>query len=190
MKIQIPGSFRTGVAYLDLETAKVPTPEGYRMPSGESLRRRWAVIAAAVARDGAVTLVDGSEAACLTALGSALKGAEVHYQATRQFDEMVCRGRFTNARRAHLPEPVWPAVPGAERMTWVNLGVLPAAERGADCASRDVPMLWAKGEREVVRVHLLRDVVELVLADGEPDAVCRRWCQRVMLDYDFAAAML
>jgi len=187
--IPVPGRFSG--CYLDLETVKVPTPDGYRMPNGEALKRRWSVTMAGVARGGFVWIVDGNgraaaEGNLLARLGELLAGAEVRYAATREFDEMICRGRFTNARRAHLPVPTFPAVPGAETLAWRNLGRLPEYPRGDDVASRDVPAALAEGRWDLVAVHLLRDVAELILAGGNPDDDCRIWCELVLTDCDFA----
>jgi hypothetical protein len=199
-KIEVPGTFAAGIAFLDLETVKVATG-GYRMRNGENLAKRWSIALAGVARDGKIVLVDGEvdgepdETAARNGLAAAIFGAsEVVYGATREFDEMICKGRFTNARRAHEPEPFFPSVYGAERLSWRNVGVgKSGAERGEDCLSRDVPALlsgrtedgWVK-----VMVHLLRDVADLVLEAGTPDVECAEWCRRVLVDFDFAFAAI
>jgi hypothetical protein len=188
-EIPVPGTFASGPAVIDLETTKVPAPDGFRMPNGEPLRRRWSVVMAGIARDGMVTLIDsGSELDRLSEIGELLAGAtEVRYGATREFDEMICRGRFTNARRAHLPAPAFPAVPGAEELPWRNVRKLmtPDAPRGEDVESYRVSESLAAGEWEAVAVHLLRDIVELIRT-LERDAECEAWCRRVLADFDFA----
>lgn len=195
-RVTVPGSFATGAAFLDLETVKVAAPAGFRMSNGEALKRRWSIALAGLALDGEILIVDpeGDEAAGLAELGSLMAGTgEVVYAATREFDEMICRGRFTNARRAHLPAPTFPAVPGAEDLAWRNLGSLANhlnAVRGADIPSREVPVGLTDGRREAVMVHLLRDVAELILLAGNPDEDCRDWCEWVLLNYDFASYQL
>lgn len=194
-QIEVPGKFRSGVAFLDLETVKVPTPTGYRMPNGEVLRNRWSVALAGVGRDGWISIVDaeGREEQGLIDLAVALDEAEaVLYGATREFDEMICRGRFTNARRAHLSVPTFPAVPGAEDLVWVNVAKRNAErpERGADIASREVPAGLRDGRKDAVLVHLLRDVAELILTAGEPDETSREWCSKILMDYDFALSKI
>ena len=205
--IPVPGRFEMGPAFIDLETVKVPaaTPpaDGYRMPNGQLLRKRWSVTMAGVARDGWISVIDGgsvpllseggTEGELLETIGDALDGAtEVRYSGTREFDEMICKGRFTNARRAHLPAPAFPAVPFADERPWVNIrksgrwNWVESIPRGEDVASRDVPEALARGEWEKVAVHLLRDVVELILAGGAPDTECRDWCVKVMADFRFA----
>lgn len=196
--IRVPGEFDGANAFLDLETAKVPTG-GFVMKNGEALKNRWSVILAGCASAGYVTLYDNQEDALLAELAEELVLAdEVVYAGTRDFDEMICKGRFTNARRAHEDRPFFPAVPGADGFRWRNvrptateraygLGVF---ERGEDVPSRDVPARWARGDRTVVLVHLLRDVAELVLLAGDPDSECEAWCRRVLVDYDFAAGLL
>lgn len=193
MVITVPGRFDGANAYLDLETVKVPTG-GFVMKNGEALKNRWSVAMAGVAMNGEIAIFEGAERNLLGALGSDLAWADrVVYSATREFDEMICRGRFTNARRAHEPEPFFPAVPGSGDFRWRNvrhLEPLSAFVRGGDVPSRDVPAALARGDRWVVRVHLLRDVAELILLAGAPDSECRTWCERILVDYDFAVAAL
>lgn len=194
--IPVPGTWRAGLAVVDVETEKVLTPEGYRMPNGEPLRRRWSVTMAAAALDGMLVLYDaeGDEESLLSDLGYLLAEAEVvAYGGTREFDEMVLRGRFTNARRAHLPEPTWPAMRGAESVRWMNVGgARSGAARDDDVASRDVPRVMMSGSEgwERCAVHCLRDAVDLILTAGEPDAECRAWCERFLADYAWAAEVL
>jgi hypothetical protein len=193
-EIEVPGKFRSGVAFLDLETVKVPVAGDFRMANGEPLRKRWSVALAGVARDGRISIVDpaGDELAALAELGRTLAGAdEILYGATREFDEMICRGRFTNARRAHLAAPTFPAVPRAEALRWRNLGSgksYATELRGSDIASREVPVGLFDGRRDAVLVHLLRDVAELILLAGEPDETCRDWCEWILINFDFALA--
>lgn len=195
--IRMPGRFNRQLVFIDLETEKVSTPSDYRMPSGEPLRRRWSTTLAAAAFDDQLLLFDaeGDEVALLDELSACCVNAPaVIYGATRQFDEMVLRGRFTNARRAHLTEPTWPAMPGAENVNWVNVG--PATqkfERDADVTSRDVPTVLRSGlpgDWERCAIHCLRDVVELVLAFGDPDAKCAAWCSAFLADYALALDIL
>lgn len=196
-EIEVPGTFLEDVAFLDLETVKVPTPDGFRMPNGEVLRQRWSIALAGVARDGIIDIIDseGEEAYALGQLGDSLRDApSVIYSATREFDEMICRGRFTNARRAHLPTPVFPAVPGAEEIPWTNIGTqlrrLGGVWRGEDVPSRDVPKALADGRRTAVIVHLLRDVVELIVTAGLPSLGCSAWCTGILVDYQSACDAL
>lgn len=187
--IPVPGTWARDVALVDLETRKVPT-DGFVMRNGEALRNRWRVAMAGIARGGVVFLMDesGSEADFLAGIGARLAdAAEVRYAATREFDEMILRGRFTNARRAHEPTAYFPAVPGADDLRWRNLGRdgVPDFPRGADVPSRDVPAALARGDWEPVAVHLLRDVAELILV-SDPDLECAGWCLRVLIDYEFA----
>jgi hypothetical protein len=192
-EIEVPGTFLEGVAFLDLETVKVPTPEGFRMPNGEVLKRRWSIALAGVARDGIIEIIDseGVEAHVLGQLGESLRYAsEVAYCATRQFDEMICRGRFTNARRAHLHFPTFPAVPGAEDLNWVEMVRQDKIWRGEDIPSREVPQGLFDGRRTAVLVHLLRDVVELILMGGSPSLGCSAWCTGVLVDYQSACDAL
>lgn len=199
-ELEVPGKFDADVAMLDLETVKVPCD--YRMANGELLKNRWGIIWAGVALDGGISLMSPGEVddpLFLDALGDALTGTSaVVYAGTREFDEMICRGRFTTARRAHSLAAFYPAVTGAETLPWRRLrnGHLRDGQRAADCPSRDVPALLGyapvgggrKLERDVERVmvHLLRDVVELILLAGNPDTECASWCYAVLRSYTYA----
>lgn len=192
IEIRVPGKFRDGSALLDLETVKVPTG-GFRMRNGEILRNRWSIAMAGVALDGVIGLIDadGDERYALGALADEISTAdEVVYGATREFDEMICKGRFTNARRAHESIPFFPAVPEVNDLSWRNVGTeKSAARRSSDCPSRDVPTLLRKGGQEnwlTVTIHLLRDVADLILVSGDPDAECARWCRNVLASWGFA----
>lgn len=198
-EIQVPGKFRNGSALLDLETVKVPTG-GFRMANGENLKNRWSIAMAGVALDGIIGLLDseGAEKEILGAIADEIVLAnEVVYGATREFDEMICKGRFTNARRAHEAVPFFPSVPYANSLPWRNVGTAKSdAVRGDDCPSRNVPVLVKNarsGHRlswELVAVHLLRDVADLILVAGEPDAECAAWCRTVLADFGFAMAAI
>ena len=178
-----------GTAYLDLETRKVPAPAGFRMRNGEPLRNRWSVLMAGIASyaDG-IRLIESadSEESMLAAIANVIGDREAVYSATREFDEMILKGRFTNARRAHEPVPFYPAMPGAEATEWRNLRGTPGYPRATDVPSREVPVAATDGRIDLVLVHLLRDVCELVLADGNPDAECEAWCLDVLRSTDFA----
>ena len=187
IRIKVPGSFSATESFVDVETAKVPTPLGYTMPNGEPLSRRWRVIAAGAATGGEIVLVhDESEVKLLNGFGKELLiERPIVYSATREFDEMSLKGRFTYVRRAHLPEATWPAMPYAEKYDWRNgKNAVRLRRMASDCASKDVPDLWAKGNQEAVLVHLLRDVAELIVRFGEPNKECRWWCTRVLLESD------
>lgn len=93
---------------------------------------------------------------------------EIRYSATREFDEMVLRGRFTNARRAHSKKAgAWPNVDTAD-LRWKNIHktLRPRSwTRAADVKSADVPEVWQAGYKKVVAVHCLRDVLETAMRD-------------------------
>lgn len=195
--VAVPGRWARNVAYLDLETVKVPTG-GFVMPNGELLRNRWSIAMAGVGRNGAIYLgLWPHEVQQLTWLNGMLGASslgptpvEVRYSATRDFDEMICRGRFTNARRAHLPRPSFPAVPGAETLPWLNVPIRRRHERGPDIPSREVPQGLKDGRGKQVLVHLLRDVAELIADDGRTGKVTQAWCADVLGDYARAERVL
>jgi len=194
--IPVPGKFAEGVAFLDLETRKVPigptemSPDGLVMKNGELLRRRWQAFLAGVARDGEIRIVEyeDDEYDFLVAVRGAIGNADtVVYGATRQFDEMILKGRFTNARRAHENLPFFPAMPGASELWWRCIGTAPHDyPRSADVPSREVSRSYVEGRYASVLAHNLRDVCELILAVGDPDAECRSWCLQVLYDLPFA----
>jgi len=193
--VPVPGRFLgDNVAYLDLETRKVPCT--WSFPSGERLRRRWSAFLAGVAVKGEITIVEtaGSEIEFLQAVRDAIYPADtVVYRATRQFDEMILRGRFTNARRAHAAVPFYPALPGAEELTWDCRKHDPDSAwqrtRPGDIPSKDVPVHYELNPG-LVLVHLLRDVAELIGAYGQPDAQCEAWLHEVLDDPVFSDGLL
>lgn len=158
------------IALVDFETRKVPTPAGTTHANGEPLKTRWQIFAAGIALDGKIFILyteDGErEEDFLGRIGDMLELAdEVGYFATREFDEMIARGRFTNARRAHAPAPYFPAVPGADALPWRNLrrsGERFPERPGSQIPSKDVPTAWKAGRRAEVLDHLRWDVEQLV----------------------------
>lgn len=200
--IDVPGWFRSDRAYLDLEMRKVPAPPGFRMKNGVPLARRWSAFLAGVSSFQRIRIVEstGDETGFLRETREAIEFPVVVYRANRRIDEQILKGTFTYARRSAEDVPYFPAMPGAEDLEWIRLSAATPPGRGArtgsalkaikagrgpDCASIDVPGLWPS-DPALVRVHLLRDVVELVLLDGEPDEECAAWCRQVLSDYDFA----
>jgi len=154
--------------WLDIETRKVPAPVGW------SQKMRWEpfMVAIAGAMDPGIffaTVVSGTEEEMVQWVNE-FAGYEIRYLATREFDEMVLRGRFTNARRAHSMSPgSWPNLDSAD-IRWTNIRKVatePTWTRAADVRGRDVPMEWAAGARRVVATHCLRDVLENVLRDPD-----------------------
>lgn len=192
--IEVPGSYREEIAYLDLETVKVPCD--WTSPAGEKLGRRWSVFMAGVAMNGVIEIIErtGTEEECLAGIDRAIGLADtVLYRATRKFDEMILKGRYTYARRGPAPAPFYPALPDAEGLIWDCRRPEPDGEwealRDRELMSRGLWDQWtggAPGARELVLIHNLRDIVELIGAYGEPDAECEAWCRRVLTDREFA----
>jgi hypothetical protein len=156
------------IIWLDIETRKVPAPESWPQ------KRRWApfLIGIAGAMDPGVLFAEvrsGSESELIDWIGE-FAGFEIRYSASREFDEMVLRGRFTNARRAHSPVAGrWPNLNRAD-VRWKNLRKTERPRswvRAFDLPSRDVPGVWESGGRKLVAQHCLRDVLENVLRDSE-----------------------
>jgi hypothetical protein len=159
-------------AVLDIETRKVPTPDGFTMPNGEPMRMRWQPFLVGIGTNDGTDWILGEEldeAALYEEIAWLLfkkSVMTVYYSATREFDEMVLKGRFTNARRAHLPEPgPWPHLADLA-VEWVNLKHIPKIDRVGDISGKDVPAYWAAGKRAHVISHLKLDLEELRNAVG------------------------
>jgi hypothetical protein len=181
MKFSVPGATLPDVGIIDIETRKVPLDPPYRMTNGELLKSRWSVICAGLVRHDYLYLVWGdNELEILDKLGELTNDIKyLWYYATRQFDEMILRGRFTNARRAHAPVPFYPSMPGAERIHWLTLPKIDRPVRQFDLPSKEVPKAWAKGQRVFVLSHLLRDMAEMAWIFGEPEN--SDWCGEIVL---------
>lgn len=195
LTIPIPGALPPQ-ALLDIETVKVPTEPGYMMPNGERLRQRWSVVACGIALGETITLHwrdPLGELELLNAISARLRHApKITYLATREFDEMVLRGRFTTARRAHLPKPAWPAIPLGETFRWQATAPRVRYERSlSDVASASVPDLWWRGssKRRAVLIHLLRDVAELILL-AAPNRANQIWCNNILISDPFARLLV
>lgn len=190
--VPIPGKVADGTAYLDIETRKVDF--GKYLDDGWLMKRRWSAFAIGIAAGGVVTLnATYDEPLLLKSAADLIGHRTVTYAATRQFDEMILKGMFTNARRAHATRPMYPAMPGASGMIWRNIRVdVENCEilRGHDVESKDVPALWCTDQRTIILVHLLRDVLELVLADGKANAEARAWIRRVLFSNAYAIELI
>lgn len=191
--VEIPGEYLDGIAYLDIETRKVPCR--WSFDNGVPLSRRWSAFMVGVALGERIMILESieNERALLSGVREAIGGADtVLYRATRKFDEMILKGRFTYARRGPAEVPFYPAMPGAEDLTWDQRRHLPApwdSVRERELDSRYVPEVYAR-DPNLVLIHNLRDVVELVAGYGEPDAECEAWCRKVLTDLTYADAII
>jgi hypothetical protein len=192
-QIDVPGRFLgDSTAYLDLETRKVPCE--WSFPNGVPLGRRWMAFIAGVATAGKITIVEsaGDEHSFLSGTRMAIGEADtVIYRATNTFDEGILKGRYTYARRGWADEAFYPVMPDAEELTWDRRRHLGAIDglRERELDSRYVSTTYERNPG-LVLVHNLRDVVELVLAYGEPDAEADTWGRKVLTDLDFADAVM
>lgn len=194
LALPIPGNVADNTAYLDIETRKVDF--GRYLDDGWLLKRRWSAFAIGIAAAGVVTInATYDEPLLLKSAAELIGHRSVTYAATRQFDEMILKGKFTHARRAHADRPMYEAMPGASGMRWrnmykevrqSNIGLT----RGEDIESRLVPEYWCTDQREWILVHLLRDVLELVFADGQLDARARGWIRMVMYSNTYAKRLI
>lgn len=192
--VPIPGKVADGTAYLDIETRKVDF--GKYLDDGWLMKRRWSAFAIGIAAGGVVTLNATYEEPLLLKSAADLIGhRSVTYAATRQFDEMILKGMFTNARRAHANRPMYEPMPGASRLVWRNIyrevqksnAQMP---RERDIESKDVPGMWCTDSRKIILVHLLRDVLELVMADMKANAEARAWIRRVLFSNAYAIELI
>lgn len=193
-EIDVPGKFLDAIAYLDLETRKVPCR--WAFPNGVPLGRRWMAFLAGVATGGRIVLVEsaGDEKWFLEGVREAIGSADtVLYRATNTFDEGIMKGRYTYARRGWSEVPFYPAMPGAEDLTWDRRKHEPDSEwqklRERELDSRYVAEVYERNSG-LVLIHLLRDVVELIGAYGEPDAEAEAWCRRVLTDATYADSVI
>lgn len=166
---EIPLRATLDTAWIDLETEKHQLAEPFPMPTGHPLRQIWQPFAIGLGYEHhgqlVVELSYDWHLDWQTYL-RLLPFTALRYAATREFDEMVAKGRFTNARRAHLQEPgPWPHIP-EQKFKWVNVhkAAVPV-DRSPDIASKDVPTAWSRGARSLVLTHLFKDVVQLVVSD-------------------------
>lgn len=185
-KIPVPGTFMEGVAFLDIETRKVPAPSGFLMKNGEPIRMRWEPFLIGIGLNRLITMVSG-DAPLLGVKAVLGRPRIVAYGATRDFDEMILKGRFTNARRAAEDVPFYPALAGADRYDWYNVGPAKSdAKRAEDTPSKGVGETWSRGDQMLVFIHNLRDIADLILVAGDPNETCDRWCRRILADTDYA----
>lgn len=116
-----------------------------------------------------VTVVE-AEATVISILQSLVdEGYELRYSATHRYDEAVVSGRWLYVRRGLLenPGPFAHVSGGTYRNLWKTAKTL-GWERGRDIASREIPEVWKDATaRPLIRLHNLRDVLELVASDPE-----------------------
>lgn len=192
--IPIPGRVADGTAYLDIETRKVDF--GEYLDDGWLMKRRWSAFAIGIAAGGVVTLnATYDEPLLLKSAAELIGHRSVTYAATRQFDEMILKGMFTHARRAHANRPMYEPMPGASSLVWRNIyrevrTSNSQLAREHDIDSRDVPGMWCTDSRIIILVHLLRDVLELVMADGKANAEARAWIRRVLFSNAYATELV
>jgi hypothetical protein len=192
--IPIPGRVADGTAYLDIETRKVDF--GEQLEDGWIMKRRWSAFAIGIAAGGVVTLnATYDEPLLLKRAAKLVQYRSITYAATHQFDEMILKGRFTNARRAHSPVQIYPAMAGANQRQWRNIyrEVQKSSiglSREFDIESKDVPLYWCTDKRNIILVHLLRDVLELVFVDGRLNAEARAWIRRVLYSNAYAIELV
>lgn len=167
----------TDDVWLDVEARPV-----YDAPDGWPYRRRHQpfMVALCGAMDPGVfwiQVIAGDEPDIIDYLATNLEGRTLRYASHKgAFDEMVLRGRFTTWRRPPAAEPgPWANLDGEASISWLN--VWPAIRRATgllsrdaspdDLPSKDVPAAWARGEKDLVARHCLRDALGLALSDPE-----------------------
>lgn len=154
--------------WLDIETRKVPAPKGWYQ------RMRWQPFLVGLAwREGDALTFTVTEFKNERELIDELNVVvEYRYTATRDFDEMVLKGRFVNARHGFAAVPgKWPHL-NLGHQTWSNIRKYREPKRykrPPDIEPKRVPEEWAKGNKDGVARHCLKDVMELILRDP--------WCR-------------
>lgn len=165
----LPSELFNRCIWLDIETRKIPAEQPWHQ------KTRWETFMVGVAGfcDPGIlflTVVSGTEEEIVTWLSTNFEGYEVRYTATREFDEMVLRGRFTNARHAHSLYPGnWYNL-DAVNFRWRNIRKIVSSnsiQRSPDVSSKEVPAYWKKGLEAIVALHNKRDVLEMLLLDPE-----------------------
>lgn len=159
--------------WFDIETAKVDAPLTW------GFKRRWMVfmVSYAMFEAGEMILrcVSGTEAELIDHLSEVFHDRVAVYGARfRDFDRYVLEGRFTHARAALSPRPGdWPHLqPGT---SWLNVKNATLKERfrelrAADIASAEIPEVWKYSSyRDVIVIHCVRDVIELMIMDDACD---------------------
>lgn len=186
--------------WIDIETEKVPTPAGFVMENGEPMKRRWEpiLIGTGYSFDGCVGIDLAYNFSDWVGYMNSLAGDadRMIYNATREFDEMILKGRFTNARRAHLSKRgPWPGI--AEKLfVWDNARKRMRAKVERcydeyDSESKLIPKIWNDGKEDVVLTHLLRDIVDLILRDNKVVVVKgAKILNRIMTDGKFCLRLL
>lgn len=163
------------VTWLDIEARKVPVGDRSSFP----YKRRWQPFMVGlgyIEHVGAlvVEVFAGTEEEIISYLTDSFEDngpSEIRYQATREYDEMILRGRFTNARRAHTPGPTgeWPVF-DPPRVTWTNQRKVQRPLRFGRAVDlprgEKIPVYWDRdGERDMVALHCARDVAHNILTD-------------------------
>lgn len=160
--------------WIDIETEKIKIDRWIR-ETGEAVGLRWnpILIGTGFLHEGRWFVEISFDWSSWTGFVEAMKEDTdlMIYNATREFDEMILKGRFHNARRAHFPEKP-DHYPGISEKTfdWLNIRKVAKEkifERDCDIESKNVPTAWKKGEEKRVFVHLFRDVVGLILQDPD-----------------------
>lgn len=168
------GTEEEPIRWFDIETKKVEAPEYW------PYKTRWQpfMISVAGVMDPGVffvtVLASDDEKTFIEDVREMLVGTEARYAASRMdFDQMVLRGKFTNARRGISKRAGrWPTLNGAD-IEWKNVYKElddPGYIRKKEVVSKLVPGLWKEGDKaskKLVVNHCLRDVVDLVLRDPD-----------------------
>lgn len=158
--------------WFDIETRKVEAVKPW------SQKMRWQTFLVgflSIEEPGSIfvdVVASDSEDDLLDYTAEMLWSTSARYIATREFDEMVLRGRFTNARRAHSKRPGrWPNLDDVTDIAWTNIrkfDLKPKTwKRPLDVESKEVPEAWEEGEKEIVALHCAKDVMEMFLRDPD-----------------------
>lgn len=180
------------VSYLDIETKKVDVKPFIR-ETGEKVTKRWEPILIGLGfrfeGQGYVEMTYEWDDWGEWFSGVKNRSDLILYGACRrEFDEMILKGRFSNARRAHLPKRP-KGFPGVDEnlFRWLNVHQykkLIKSSRDRDIESISVPDKWPK-EMDRIIVHNFRDVIEIILMDPGVEVVDLGEVKNLMGNYEF-----
>lgn len=166
------------MSIIDIETKKISI-DHFKMPNGELLKKIWepTMIGTCYIFENelcASVVFEWEDCDWRFTFDRLRENCKIlYYDATREFDEMICKGRFTNARRAHLPIPgPWKHLSN-KMFDWINVRYYSNVhiKRSKDIPSKEIAS-WDgcsdDSRTEIIIVHCLRDVIQTYGEMGLP----------------------
>lgn len=186
---------------MDLETTRQKI-EPFKMPNGEMLRgiQKPTMIGGCYVEDGFLFAECfygwSNEYGWIDSMNRiAEKHDTIYFCGLRDFVEMVCKGKLTTTRRAHLKEPGnWPHIE-EDMFNWVNLHKLNVHSnivQGEDISGKEIAK-WDgtinHSEEYINRIilHNMRDAINILERMG---CATGSMARRFLEDNDFAYSIL